>query len=327
MKENWEHSGLAAGLTQPEIEQMIAAAFPDQKLLQAERTGTGLSSGTYKIHLEHTDTPYLLRISAGGAATAQMEQAIAAKVEASVPVARYIRLDTSGTVSPHAWSILEWKEGILLRDMLQSAGEQQIAEAAAAVGTALARIHEYSFEEHGFFAPDLSIADPFVMGADGFLSFIEESLQPDQSGQWLDKPVQEALWDFCLLHSPLLSGLTELPLLVHSDFNGLNLLLTTDSAGIKVSAVLDWEFTFSGSRYVDIGNMLRYEQEQSLYEQHFIQAYRQAGGQLDDQWRLLSRLQELIALLDMLNRSTAEMPVRIADLQRLIARTIILPTL
>ncbi|WP_017813057.1 phosphotransferase family protein [Paenibacillus shenyangensis] len=322
MKTNWEHASGAREMAKPQLEKMIASAFPEQRLLLAERTGTGLSSGTYKIRMEHADTHYLLRISAGHADVALMERAITERIDANVPVARYLHLDTSGSLFPQPWAILEWKEGVLLRDLLQSSDNQIIADAATAVGTVLARIHQYEFASHGFLAPDLHIAHPLEMGADGFLSFITDSVKTEQAGQWLDKAEQKALWDFCLLHAPLLSGTVETPILVHSDFNGLNVLMIPDSNGIQVSAVLDWEFAFSGSRYVDIGNMLRYEEEQSLYEQHFIEAYRQAGGQLDEQWRLLSRLQELIALLDMLSHSTASMPVRIADLRQLIARTI-----
>ncbi|WP_411348593.1 hypothetical protein [Paenibacillus sp. WLX2291] len=68
--------------------------------------------------------------------------------------------------------------------------------------------------------------------------------------------------------------------------------------------------------------MLRYESAGSLYEQHVLEGYRAAGGELHPQWRLLSRMEDLLALCDMLNSSTSEMPNRIADLRRLIVQTV-----
>lgn len=92
--------------------------------------------------------------------------------------------------------------------------------------------------------------------------------------------------------------------------------------GIPVSAVLDWEEAFSWNRYVDIGNMLRYEEDGSAFETYFIRAYQEQGGTLADNWKLLSKLEDLVALCDMLNHSTKETPNRMRDLLRLISKTV-----
>jgi aminoglycoside phosphotransferase (APT) family kinase protein len=47
----------------------------------------------------------------------------------------------------------------------------------------------------------------------------------------------------------------------------------------SISAVLDWEFAFSGSPPVDVGNMLRFREEQpDGFAAGFIAGYREAGG-------------------------------------------------
>jgi len=86
--------------------------------------------------------------------------------------------------------------------------------------------------------------------------------------------------------------------------------------------VLDWEEAFAWNRYADLGNMLRYEANGSWIEQHFIKAYEAEGMVLEKNWRLLSRLEDLVALCDMLSHSTAETPNRVQDLCRLIAGTV-----
>ncbi|WP_339296317.1 phosphotransferase [Paenibacillus sp. FSL W7-1279] len=54
-------------------------------------------------------------------------------------------------------------------------------------------------------------------------------------------------------------------MLVHSDYNGLNILMQHGPEGCAVSAVLDWEEAFSWNRYVDIANMLNDTNPTDLY--------------------------------------------------------------
>lgn len=95
-----------------------------------------------------------------------------------------------------------------------------------------------------------------------------------------------------------------------------------DQSGCAVSAVLDWEFAFSWRRHVDIANMLRYEEDGSHFERHFIQAYMEHGGILQENWKLVSKLEDLVALCDMLSHCTEDMPNRIRDLKLLVANTV-----
>jgi len=323
VKEEWERSSKSSMHIEYEtLNSMISQVFRGKRLTKVERTQTGLSNGTYKVEIEGTTTPYFLRIFAGGSDVASKEKAIAERLRGVVPVADYIYLDASRKLIEYDWAIIEWKEGVLLRDLLQRGDERQIAKVAESVGTVLAHIHSHTFECPGFFAGDLTIANPFNMDENEFISFISESLNKGKTGHWLGAEATEKVRSFCKSHRSLLSGIYEPPVLVHSDFNGLNLLVIERPDGVEVSAVLDWEFAFSGRRYVDIGNMLRYELDNSLFERHFIKAYRGSGGFLDENWVLLSKLEDLIALCDLLNRSTSEMPNRIADVRQLIIKTV-----
>ncbi|MGM1047716.1 MAG: phosphotransferase family protein [Bacillota bacterium] len=219
-----------------------------------------------------------------------------------MPIAEYIYLDTSRNLIEYDWALLQWKEGVLLRDILQRGEKRQITEAAESVGDILARIHSHTFDCPGFLAGDLTIANPFNMGVDEFYTFISESLDGGATGHWLGAEATKMVRSFCVSHRSLLSEIHEPSVLVHSDFNGLNILMLDSPNGIEVSAVLDWEFAFSGRRYVDIGNMLQYEHENSLFERHFIKAYQNSGGFLNENWVQSSKLEDLIALCDLLNR-------------------------
>jgi aminoglycoside phosphotransferase (APT) family kinase protein len=220
------------------------------------------------------------------------------------------------------WAVLEWKEGFLLHDVLRSGNLHDIASPAASVGSILANIHAYAFPESGFFGKDLKITHPLSMNGERFLSFIEESLFHNQCGKWLGEELTQALWSFCQTYQSLLSESRETPVLVHSDFNRLNILMQDGPTGCSVSAVLDWESAFSWSRHADIANLLQYEEDGSTFEEHFIGTYQEHGAVLEDNWKLLSKLEDLVALCDMLNNSTVNTPNRMTDLRRLIARTV-----
>jgi aminoglycoside phosphotransferase (APT) family kinase protein len=76
---------------------------------------------------------------------------------------------------------------------------------------------------------------------------------------------------------------------VHSDYNGKNLLVHERGGCWSISAVLDWEFAFSGSPLTDIGNMLRFRTAYpACFASAFITGYREAGGNLPPDWREVS---------------------------------------
>ncbi|MGM1047715.1 MAG: hypothetical protein ACQEXX_16460 [Bacillota bacterium] len=83
MKESWERTSKNIHINHEIISIMISQVFRGKRLIKAERTETGLSSGTYKIQIEGSATSYLLRISAGGLDVASKEKAIAERLSAS----------------------------------------------------------------------------------------------------------------------------------------------------------------------------------------------------------------------------------------------------
>ncbi|TDF97190.1 phosphotransferase family protein [Paenibacillus piri] len=320
MKDQWERTEAPAVMELPQIEALVGPVFGGKRVTAAERLGEGFSNSNYKLRIEGSREPYVLRLYRGGPEVAGKELAISELIADSVPVPRIVAADWSGTQWEKPWAVMEWKEGTLLRDVSRQGEKWDTAAAAVSVGSTLARIHAYTFPEAGFLGAELSVAQPFKMDAGSFTAFIEDSLFAKRCGHWLGDELVQALWALCLKYAPQLSEHQEAPVLVHSDFNGLNLLIG-EAPGREVTAVLDWEFAFSGSRLTDIGNILRYEENDSWFERHLTSAYVRSGGVLPANWKLLSKLEDLIALCDMLNGSTSETPNRVRDLKRLVAKT------
>lgn len=322
MKEGWERTEQQVSLDLRQINDIVRSAFQGARVIGAERLGVGLHNSNYKLHLDGKSDPLVLRLYSDTEGIAEKELAIAERIRNTVPVADFLYLDTSCSSFNQPWAVTEWKPGIHLRDVLQSGATQEIVSAAESVGSVLAQIHNHTFPEAGFLDKDLEIIQPFKMSGELFLTIIDNSLFRNQGAKWLGDDLTQELWSFCQSCSNELSKRKAAPVLVHSDFNGLNILMEQDAGSCAVSAVLDWEFAFSCSRYTDIGNVLRYEEDGSLFEQHFISAYEAHGGMLEDNWKLYSKLEDLTALCEMLSHSTADTPNRLRDLQSLIAKTV-----
>jgi Ser/Thr protein kinase RdoA (MazF antagonist) len=93
---------------------------------------------------------------------------------------------------------------------------------------------------------------------------------------------------------------------VHSDVNPKNILVTLQSNGWQVDAVLDWEFSFSGSPYADAANMLRFGAD---YPVQFTDGFRAgfdsnlpADLPTDENWPYLGRVLDMYALSDLVTR-------------------------
>jgi aminoglycoside phosphotransferase (APT) family kinase protein len=135
-----------------EINEIINPAFPGKRIISAERIGIGLSNSNYKIHLEGSAQPYVVRLFRGDQGIVDKERAIAQLVRQTVPVAEFIYADTSCSTFDQPWAVLEWKEGLLLRDVIRTGTLQDIASVAASAGSILANIHLIHFLNRVFSA-------------------------------------------------------------------------------------------------------------------------------------------------------------------------------
>ncbi|CDN43792.1 phosphotransferase family protein [Paenibacillus sp. P22] len=318
MKENWER-----GETPPEpephiIRELAAAALPELRHCTPRRTGAGLSNLVYK--LDSGGRSYALRIYRQNAVVARKEASISRLLAGSLPVPRLLASDWSGSLYPAPWAIMEWMPGVLLADEFRSGSMDAKSEWHHAAGRTLAAIHDIRFQEAGFLDGELAVSEPLALNGEGWRQFIAHCLEA-AAGSLLGTEATRRLDHFGVSFSPLLDLHAMLPVLVHSDYNALNVLGVRTGGRRELSAVLDWEFAYAGSAMADIGNWLRYEPRGTAAEEAFAAGYRSGGGFLPERWRELSLLEDMVALCDLLSRSGEHAPIRTADLRRLIGFT------
>jgi len=281
------------------------------RVLPGERvTATALLGGGYSNEniLITTDRGrYVLRRyrrSRGpdAARTCAVEAALAARLTArAVPVAEVIAADPAGSAAGEPMLLARYVPGVLVSQAITDR-RGPAGELGHAAGRALAAVGSVTFDRGGMFTgPDLV---PSAAGLPPALpEFVDSCLRAGSAAAALSPAELGRLRALAAAAAPLAASAAPARQLVHSDYNGKNLLAVASRGRWSVSAVLDWEFAFSGSPLTDIGNMLRFRDEQPPgFGDGFIGGYQDAGGALPPDWREVSEALDLYALADLLTR-------------------------
>ncbi len=232
----------------------------------------GFSHSTELLTL--TDGQVVVR--SGGAAPA-MEAAVMNLARGHVPVPEVLLVRDDVLV-------IEYVPGELLVPSTYELGLE--------VGRVMATIGEVSFDHPGFFAdarlavaPERPWSEQLVPVASGCLDATSR----------LDAATKRAWLALCAEHAPALSAVDDQARLVHADVNPKNILVS----GGRVTAVLDWEFSYVGCPYGDAANMLRFERPSP-----YTTGFREGFG-LSTEAAYLGRVLDMFALSDLLTRDAS----------------------
>jgi aminoglycoside phosphotransferase (APT) family kinase protein len=245
-----------------------------------------------------------------GGTNPAVEAAVMDAARVHVPVPDVLRVRTAADGVPRPVMILEFADGTPLSGVLASddSGDQaSMTDLGAAVGQAFGGIGAVAFSRPGFFTgPDLAVGDmpPWSeqlpgMAVNCVAATPDSRLDPDAKRAWIG---------LCTAHAPALASVDNQARLVHADANPKNVLVTRAGGGWRVDAVLDWEFSFSGSPYADYANMTRFA---GTYPDGFTDGFRagfaarlvgEVAGELDEDWAYLGRVMDMFALSDLVTR-------------------------
>nr|WP_225953873.1 phosphotransferase [Kibdelosporangium phytohabitans] len=231
--------------------------------------------------------------------TCAVETALAERLTGVVPVAEVLADDPDGALTGRPAMLSRFVPGVLLTEALPASAETH--QLGHAVGAILAAIGTVTFAQPGFFT---SVLVPDGTDTTTQLpAFVERCLAEGNADQAFSAGELDALRQHAADQAALLTPLRGARQLVHSDFNPKNLLVARRDGTWVVTAVLDWEFAFAGAPLVDVGNMLRFQDEiPPDFADGFIAGFAAAGGDLPEDWRPVSQALDLFALADFLTR-------------------------
>lgn len=315
-KHDWEQAHTQSQISEATVSSMVAQAFPQAQLHAHKVLAGGCANLNIKIQLADTPTPFLLRIYKRDPQAALREEQLTALLKHTLPVPAVYFI---GEHTGQHFAITEFMPGISLRDLLLNYPEQAWAEVMLEVGQTLACLQKQTFPEAGFFDEQLNIKTP--LQSKDLIAFVEHSLQTPAIQAALDAPTRSAIAQLFKTHAHLLPKAPPYTL-VHGDFDPANILVDQHQGHWYITGILDWEFAHVGHWLIDVANMLRYAQDMpATFEHAFIQGLKTSNIVFPKNWKTLTHLYNLSALLDLLNRySQEEHPKMHADIRELIAQ-------
>lgn len=243
------------------------------ELLPAGRTNTN-----YKLMLNDGQACVLRLHSRGRPEREAYVMDLARKL---VPVPRVL-------ARGEAWSVLEFLDGESLANAPEHSGS---------AAEALARISTVTFVSPGWVNPDGTVS-PFPFGGDEGL--VTDQLEHPEVRKWLGSQTISAIRTMRRREAGRLAELDAECCLVHGDFNPANILVRRG----EISGILDWEWSHSGTPYMDIGNLLRNTDPQ--YHSRIQHGLEAGGMRLPDDWKQRAELVDLSSHLEFLTSDRAE---------------------
>ena len=312
-KVDWEKTSITYQLPEGMVEKMVRLAYPDETLVSCELIAGGCANLNIKIQLENQNQPLILRIYLRNQDAADREQKLAALIKETVPapLTHYI-----GELEGHHFAITEFIFGISLRDFLLSNAPDAISALMNEVGMILSKITAYNFPKSGFLNKELEVV-PYE--SSDIINFAQGCLNDKTVLSVLSPEMNDEIKKAIEQHASLFSTDDDKHL-VHGDFDPANIFVDKINGSWVVTAILDWEFAFSGSYLWDVANMLRYAHKMPPeFQSSFIDALQRNGIKLPPDWRTTIHLLNLSSLLDLLKRSDHQRhPKRCADIRELI---------
>jgi fructokinase len=283
------------------LQRLVSRALPHSRVLEAVPLTGGLRNANFKLRLDSTARPMVLRIYEHHASLCQKEIDLLRMLAGSVPVPEVIYASPQALDDTPPFALLNYVEGITFHELRRGGDVEAIAQAAASTGEVLAAIGRFRFSKAGWLGHGLEVTTPLLEGADPMPRFLDLCLGSANLAHRMPAELRERIRALVWAHALALAELDKEPRLVHGDFNRRNLAVRERSGRWSVVAVLDWEFAVSSTPLADIGSLLRYERTaRPQLEPHFSQGYLRAGGELLADWPRLARCVHLLAICESL---------------------------
>ncbi len=287
----------------PELQRWLGAVLPGQLVTGQARLGGGYRNRNTRLDLDDGESLVLRQYDVDDAGRiCAVEAAVLGRLRGAAPVPEVVAADPAGTAAGEPVLLTRFAAGTPLSAALADpqARPGDHAGLGRAAGQALAAIGTVSFPRGGFFT-DGTLRPAAESLPGGLPGFVDACLAAGPAPTVLSAVELDGLRALARADEPFAARADGGRQLVHSDFNPKNLLAVRADGRWSVSAVLDWEFAFSGSPLHDIGNMLRFEQPPG-FAAGFADGFRDGGGDLPKDWRPVSAALDLFALADLLTR-------------------------
>jgi len=318
LKIHWERYTAHIDLDQATASTLLYP-YTKEPIKQLSLLSEGCANTNYKVTFKNNTLPVVIRIYVREKSALNREIGIHKLVKDKIPVLQHLYTDDSCTAYPYPYSVLEWVDGRLMRDVILQ--EKEISECALDAGRYLSELRDIRFSQGGFFQENLLIR-PFNPEEEYFpyvlMLLQDEIVKTSLGSDLLNEVINLVKANHHLLPEEKDASLT------HADYDPANMLVKQEQGVWKISAILDWEFCFAGTYLLDIGMMLRYSHKlPPCFEKNFILGIEKFSEPLPLNWKKQAKLMDLLCLLQLAHYNPpSERPKMNSDVVSLIASTV-----
>jgi aminoglycoside phosphotransferase (APT) family kinase protein len=303
-----------------QIEKLVAPAFPGRKVLSSAAAEGGLANTNICVTLEHKHI--LLKLFQRDPAQALKEVRLNEFVAGTVPTAKVYFFGETNEVTGQPYAVMEWIYAVRLETVVDHLSSSESGQMAERLGATLCAIHDFKFPKFGILDNKLRVDVTLQFGGADILAYASDCLMNRNGSVQLGRRLSERALEFLSKEVHILDDFPAQPCLAHCDFGGSNILVKRKGDDWQIAAVLDWEFAWSGTPYMDLGNLLR---KPLGAIPHFPtkvhDSYIACGGNLASEWRRLSLITDLCAWFEFATRTDAGEEL-VADARAAVSDTI-----
>lgn len=239
----------------------------------------GACNSNYLVETSKGDK-FVCRVHARG--NPQTEKIITQNLKDIIPIPSYLWVTEN-------LSVLEYVEGEHFapsRDLMREAGR------------IIGRLSRVTFEQSGEMTPSGKIVK--FKGWESYQEGLLSLLNTDTVEQHLSAGTISKLKAILDQHAAILESFDRCKNLVHGDFRPDNILVADN----RIVGVIDWEFSHSGSSFMDIGNLLRHLPEH--WSDDLALGLLEEDFDLPKNWRFGASLIDLASHLEFLTSERSE---------------------
>ncbi|OGT30059.1 MAG: hypothetical protein A3E87_10045 [Gammaproteobacteria bacterium RIFCSPHIGHO2_12_FULL_35_23] len=278
--------------------QELLKPYTSALITRLELLNNGCANTNYKVSFKN-GCPVVLRFYQRDKTALNKEITITTWLQGKVPTPGYLYSNDKQDFIDCSYTIFEWVDGQVMREVMLQGSVQDIAECAYEAGIYLGVLNDFKFQQGGFFNKDMTLKA--FSEQETLDYFLLQLLAKKRSQTILPKTVVISLEKIVKKsqHLPLKPQAANL---VHADYDSSNILVKKIRGQWKIAAVLDWEFALASSYLLDMGLMLRYAHKlPACYESEFIKGILTSGIKLPKVWKHVAKLYDLLSLLTILN--------------------------
>jgi len=297
LKAHWERYRAHFTFDKATLKKLIQP-YSNNEIADFTLLSEGCANSNYKVEFV-TGQLVVLRIYLREKDSLTREIALHKLLTGQLPVPEIFYSDDSCKLIEHPYAIMKFVEGELMRNVILTQDETAIGDCALEAGIYLNHLRNIKLPHGGFFQDsDLTIR-PFNHDEE-YLPYAYSCLDHVNIRDSLGEQCVNQLRAFLEKNHSVLLNKSDANL-THADYDPSNMLVKKIGDTYQVVAILDWEFSFSGSYLLDMGMFLRYSHKlPEVYEANFVKGIILEGNSLPDNWKKSAKLMDIICLLSLL---------------------------